>query len=101
MLKMPRSSRADVQKHFGEIPDGIKGRAMGFSNGKWGHWIMCWIDEGSPSVGVLAHEALHMAWFTLGDRGLELTDSSQEAFTYYTEKITNELARLVYGRTRL
>lgn len=47
-------------------------------------WFPSWFDVADGHhLGVLAHESFHAAEFLLRERGLTLTDSSDEAYAYY------------------
>lgn len=52
---------------------------------------MIWTINKSPSI--LAHEVLHTVHSMLGDRGLSLSDSSEEAYAYLTQRIVREVIK--------
>lgn len=47
-------------------------------------WFPSWFSLTDPHhLGVLAHECFHAAEFVLRERGMTLTDASDEAYAYY------------------
>lgn len=42
-----------------------------------------WSGKDATHLSVLAHESFHAAEFTLRERGMTLTDASDEAYAYY------------------
>lgn len=51
----------------------------------------------SGSVGVLAHEITHVTYLILRDVGMELTDSSQEAYAYLNGYITEKVYDYIFS----
>ena len=51
-----------------------------------------WVE--SPQIPLLAHELLHLTFWVLGDRGLSVTDESDEAFTYWFENMLEQVEKL-------
>ena len=47
-------------------------------------WFPSWFSLKNPThLSVLAHESFHAAEFCLRERGMTLTDASDEAYAYY------------------
>lgn len=47
-------------------------------------WFPVWFSvKNTTHLSVLAHESFHAAEFTLRERGMTLTDASDEAYAYY------------------
>lgn len=68
-----------------------------WSNGSREWWI--WFPTSTPASCHVLHEVLHVTFYVLRDRGLELTDASDEAFTYYAEMLFNQVnAALARGK---
>ena len=55
----------------------------------------CWHTDDAVYLSVLAHECFHAAEFVLRERGMKLTDESDEAYGYYIAW----MFRHVYSRT--
>ena len=51
-----------------------------------------WVE--SPQLPLLCHELFHLTVTVLGDKGLSLTDESEEAYTYWFENIMEQVERL-------
>jgi hypothetical protein len=56
------------------------------------HNMNSWID----TVGAVVHESLHLTHYILQRAGLTLTQESEEAFTYLTEKTTENILEKIY-----
>lgn len=57
-------------------------------------WFPQWFStKDGTHLSVLAHEAFHAAEFTLRERGMTLTDASDEAYAYYIAWIFRECYR--------
>lgn len=54
-------------------------------------WVPEWFDaRRSVHLGVLAHESFHGAEFVMRERGLTLSDASDEAYAYYVGWVFEE-----------
>ncbi len=85
-------ARAWMDKQFGSVSD----KEVGHGTGAKTIWIerdkgvalilwfpRWWSRKNGTHLSVLAHECFHAAEFTLRERGMTLTDSSDEAYAYY------------------
>lgn len=52
----------------------------------------------SQTVGIVAHETLHLVFYILTRAGLLLGERSQEAYTYLQEKAIRDILSGIYGR---
>jgi len=48
----------------------------------WRHWVIFSPETPKPCVSIIAHECFHLTCAILSQRGLRLTDSSEEAYAY-------------------
>lgn len=51
-----------------------------------------WVE--SPQMPLVCHELLHLTFWVLGDRGLSVTDESDEAYTYWFENMLEQVMKL-------
>lgn len=58
-----------------------------------------WSATDAMHLSVLAHESFHAAEFTLRERGMTLTDSSDEAYAYYIAWMFRECYRRLEKRS--
>lgn len=85
-------AQAWLNKTFGDVTDADVGRWTGAKT-LWierpkgvalALWFPAWFSVKNPEhLSVLAHESFHAAEFVLRERGITLTDSSDEAYAYY------------------
>ena len=76
--------------------DDMMGRALLYTNGtcliRLRDFSLMYHD-----ISALTHEVLHIVFFVMNDRGVELSDSSDEAFCYYhgwlMEQVLKKLAK--------
>lgn len=55
-----------------------------------GLFVVIWLKP-SADVPTMAHEALHATWYLLKDKGLRLSEDSEEAYTYMLEWLLREI----------
>lgn len=51
-----------------------------------------WVE--SPAMPLLCHELMHLTFWVLGDRGMTVSDESEEAYTYWFEAILEQVEKL-------
>lgn len=54
---------------------------------------MVWFRDVKPSAATMAHEGLHLVHYILSTLGLNLTDESEEAYTYLLEWFIRQLEK--------
>ena len=61
-------------------------------------YVMCikHLDSWISTVGLVAHESLHLTHYILRRAGIELTKESEEAFTYLQEDIIKKILNKIY-----
>ena len=98
----PESALAWMNKTFGEVTAENVGNFTGAKT-MWIErskgialvlWFPRWFHtKDGTYLSVLAHESFHAAEFLLRERGLTLTDSSDEAYAYYIAWMFRECYR--------
>lgn len=98
MTKLPAGLRDDVVKCFGRAGhDRHQGQCVSFVNQSQGRYVAIWLKP-NAQISVLAHEAVHAAWYALSDLGMKFSDESDEAFAYYIGWIVGHLTKLRFGK---
>lgn len=52
-----------------------------------------WFPKRAPTPDIVAHECLHLTHWLLKEKGLRLTDDSEEAYTYLLQWFVKEIYR--------
>ena len=74
-----------------------KGKTLQLKNGTGVLWVKRF-NDGPFSHGVLSHEIFHVAYQILCSVGIKLTDSSEEAFSYLIQYLTQEILYNIYKK---
>lgn len=75
-----------------ETPEDKYGRMTVLYNPDGAEIIWLWLRE--KNVSELAHEALHAVHYDLKNKGMNLTDDSEEAYAYYIQQIIREVLQV-------
>lgn len=86
--------RRSVKKYMGveldTIPEGVYGKMNVFEENKTGNGII-WIWTKDKDVSHLAHEAMHVVINDLTERGIKVSNESDEIFCYYLQMIIRKV----------
>lgn len=61
-----------------------------------GHAGIIWLHD-KAGVGVITHECFHAVHQLMIDKGIKITEDSEEVFAYYQQFLVNEICRKVLG----
>lgn len=89
------TSRHPVVRHIGPLPTGMLGRyvALELANGCPAHLVFLDRTRGAERTMALWHEAFHATAAALRNRGVVLSEGSEEAYAYYLSWVGAELTK--------
>ncbi len=94
--KIPKAFHDGVDKSLTQIYPG-GGKCVLMTRDGWLPYVLVWLAVGS-NVACIAHESFHAADMILRERGLTLTDSSDEAYAYLVGFFAREMDNVMHGR---
>ena len=84
---------ADLRKKMGD--DSLQEQCPGYylrQSDAYNAPFYVWVE--SPQIPLLCHELMHLTFGVLGACGLELSDESEEAYTYWFENVMEQVEKL-------
>ena len=87
-LVLPEDVCAECDPIFKEL--NCEGRFICTRYDTSGLFVVFWLKS-SADVPVIVHEAFHAVWYFLRDKGLKLSEDSEEAYTYMLEWLMREI----------
>ena len=59
---------------------------------------LIWFRDGSPSVGIIVHEALHAVIYAFGVLGIPVSAKNDETLAYTLQVVVEKIVEIVNGR---